>query len=120
MDKSHIDSLLTKAGKFFNFSRGRDIAELRGVINKVFDESELLQIIEDKNTKVKFVGGVLNATATQNEAFARFVELVENDYAAFANSVSLKEEVEAYTKLLALQRELARLLSLKAIAINPP
>ena len=72
--------------------------------------------IDDKNTKLQFIGGVLNASSVDNEAFGKFVSLVENDYAAFANSVSLKEEVEAYTKLLALQKELARLLSLKAIA----
>ena len=116
MDKAHIDSLLTQAGKFFNFSRGRDIATLRENIYQMFDESELLRHIDDKNTKLQFVGNVLNASSVDNEAFGKFVSLVENDYAAFANSVSLKEEVEAYTKLLALQKELARLLSLKAIA----
>lgn len=116
MDKAHIDSLLTQAGKFFNFSRGRDIATLRESIYQMFDESELLRHIDDKNTKLQFIGSVLNASSVDNEAFGKFVSLVENDYAAFANSVSLKEEVEAYTKLLALQKELARLLSLKAIA----
>lgn len=116
MDKAHIDSLLTQAGKFFNFSRGKDIATLRESIYQMFDESELLRHIDDKNTKLQFVGNVLNASSVDNEAFGKFVSLVENDYAAFANSVSLKEEVEAYTKLLALQKELARLLSLKAIA----
>ena len=46
--------------------------------------------IDDKNTKLQFIGGVLNASSVDNEAFGKFVSLVENDYAAFANSVSLK------------------------------
>lgn len=114
IDKEDIDSLLTQAGKFFNFSRGKDIATLRESIYQMLDESELL--LDDKNTKLQFIGNTLNASSIDNEIFGKFVSLVENDYAAFANSVSLKEEVEAYTKLLALQKELARLLSLKAIA----
>lgn len=81
-----------KAGKFFNFSRGRDIATLRESIYQMFDESELLRHIDDKNTKLQFVGNVLNASSISNEAFGKFVSLVENEYAAFANSVSLKEE----------------------------
>lgn len=116
IDKEDIDSLLTQAGKFFNFSRGKDIATLRESIYQMLDESELLRHIDDKNTKLQFIGNTLNASSIDNEIFGKFVSLVENDYAAFANSVSLKEEVEAYTKLLALQKELARLLSLKAIA----
>ena len=46
----------------------------------------------------------------------RFNNLVEIDYKEFANSVNLKEEVEAFTKLQSLQNELARLYSLRDIA----
>ncbi len=45
-----------------------------------------------------------------------FNNLVAHEYTEFANSVSLKEEVEAFTKLQSLQNELARLYSLRDIA----
>ena len=117
MNTKRSKTLQDRLEKFWNLAN--DTARSNSSLARLFVKSELIDLLRQTRNggeKLQFIGSVLNASSVDNEAFGKFVSLVENDYAAFANSVSLKEEVEAYTKLLALQKELARLLSLKAIA----
>ena len=86
-------------------------------------ENQAQNSAQSENEKLAFIASILNATTPNNRggggvetSLDRFNALVETDYKEFANSVNLKEEVEAFTKLQSLQNELARLYSLRDIA----
>lgn len=77
------------------------------------NKNNVINALKNKNA---FISSVLNAEKYLDPSLHEFNKLVEDDYQKFANSVSLKEEVEAFVKLQALQKELSRLVSLKDIA----
>ena len=81
--------------------------------NLEIEKSKIINTLKNKNT---LVSNILNAERYLDSSLYEFNKLVDEDYQKFANSVSLKEEVEAFVKLQALQKELARLVSLKDIA----
>ncbi|PAF44909.1 dynamin family protein [Helicobacter sp. 11S02629-2] len=70
----------------------------------------------DSQERLGFVAKILSAQTVIDNNLASFEEVIEKDYADFANTVSFKDEVAQYTKLKNLQKELYRILSLKDLA----
>ncbi|MEI0478510.1 dynamin family protein [Brachyspira pulli] len=111
-NKNKINVLVDRLGKNINFRRTKDKEELI----KLLSEDEKIREIKKLEDNLNFVSSILDSKKILNPILAEFDTIVEEDYQKFANSVSLKEEVEAFVKLQALQKELARLISLKDIA----
>lgn len=111
-NKNKINVLVDRLGKNINFRRNKDKEELI----KLLSEDEKIREIKKLEDNLNFISSILNSNKLLNPILAEFDTIVEENYKKFANSVSLKEEVEAFVKLQALQKELARLISLKDIA----
>ena len=111
-NKNKINVLVDRLGKNINFRRTKDKEELI----KLLSEYGKIREIKKLKGNLNFVSSILDSKKILNPILAEFDTIVEEDYQKFANSVSLKEEVEAFVKLQALQKELARLILLKDIA----